>query len=295
MDKPGSARSRRGWLSLYLKGMAMGVAEVVPGVSGGTIAFVSGIYDELVRTLASLRPSSLGVLREGLSQFWKTHNLTFLLVLGLGMVSGVALFAKALTLALELARPVVWGFFFGVIVCSVVTLGVERERRTLLLLFPVGLLAGIALVSLDPLPDSGLGAWAYFLGGAVAVSAWLLPAVSGSFLLLVFGLYENVLGAVTALDLTVLVPLAAGIVLGLLAFANVLAWLMRRHREPTLSLLTGFLSGSLVELWPWAVDGARLQLPTAYATSTGADPLLPWVLLAAAAGTVLLLGLRRLE
>ncbi len=208
--------------------------------------------------------------------------------------SGIGLFAKSLSLALELARPVVWGFFFGVIAFSIVVLGASREPRVLLTLFPVGLLAGVGLVSLDPLSPATAGAWAYFLGGIVAVSAWLLPAVSGSFLLLVLGLYEGVLEALTTLDLVVLGALLAGVGVGLMSFANLLAWLMRTQRERVLSLLTGFMAGSLLKLWPWAHDG-ELLLPPAYAQNTGADPLLPWVVIAAATGALAIWGLNRLQ
>jgi len=282
MTAASSSRSRIQWLGIYVRGVAMGIAEVVPGVSGGTIAFISGIYDELIHALASFRPSSLKMLTTP-GEFFRHHNLGFLLALGFGMVTGVALFAHLLSLALEHARPVVWGFFLGVICLSVYLLGRERPLRMLAICFPPGFIFGLLVVSLDP--GSGDAAvWLYFFGGAIAVAAWLLPAVSGSFLLLVLGLYEGVLGALVALDLAILVALLGGCLVGLLTFANLLSWLMRNYREPLLSILTGFLAGSLVRLWPWTGSAGELLLPDGYQSLLSLDPLSGWVLLAFFAG-----------
>ena len=286
-------RDRKAWVGLYVRGIAMGIAETVPGVSGGTIAFISGIYDELIRSLASLRPTALLALPQGFARFWHTHNLGFLTVLGLGMVTGIALFAQLLGYWLEVARPVVWAFFLGVISLSVLLLGKARTRRSLLLIAPLGLALGLLVVRLEPMQAAD-GLWVYFVGGALAVCAWLLPAVSGSFLLLVLGLYESVLHALGHLEWTILASLVAGCACGLIAFANLLHWLMQNHREPVLSLLTGFLVGSLTRLWPWSVQG-QLMLPADYTQATGLESLLLPVFAAFAAGLICLYLLTRLE
>jgi len=288
-------RSLSGWAGLYVRGVAMGIAEVVPGVSGGTIAFVSGIYDELIRSLAGLRPSSVSALRRGFGAFWREHNLSFLAVLGFGMACGIVVFAQLLSAALAAARPVVWGFFFGVIVFSVVMLGSGRSLRHLLLFLPPGLLAALALVNVEPNAAGEPAYWVFFVGGAFAVGAWMLPAVSGSFLLLALGLYESVLGALVSLDVPVLAALAAGCVVGLFSFANLLAWLLERHREPLLSLLTGFMAGSLTRLWPWSSPTGALLSPDAYAVASGASPLVVAVAVSMLAGMIGIWLLSRLE
>lgn len=294
-DSETVVRSPRAWAGLYARGVAMGVAEVVPGVSGGTIAFVSGIYDELIRSLASFRPSSVGVLRRGAGAFWREHNLSFLAVLALGMATGVGAFAQVLSAALAAAKPVVWAFFFGVIVFSVLALGRQRSPRSLLIFMPPGILAALAVVNMDPAATGEPGYLVFFLGGAVAVGAWMLPAVSGSFLLLALGLYESVLDALVNLELTVLAALAAGCLVGLVSFANLLAWLLKRYREPLLSLLTGFMAGSLVRLWPWSGPSGEVMSPDAYALMTGGSAFIAAVLGSLLAGMVAVWLLSRLE
>jgi putative membrane protein len=294
-DSDPAARTPRAWAGLYARGVAMGVAEVVPGVSGGTIAFVSGIYDELIRSLAGFRPSSVRVLRRGVRAFWREHNLSFLVVLALGMATGIGAFAQVLSAALAAAKPVVWGFFFGVILFSVLVLARQRTTRSLLIFLPPGLLAALALVNVDPAAAGEPGYWVFFLGGAVAVGAWMLPAVSGSFLLLALGLYESVLNALVNLEMTVLAALAAGCLVGLVSFANLLAWLLARYREPLLSVLTGFMAGSLVRLWPWSGPSGEILGPDAYAAMTGGSAFIAAVAGSALAGMAAIWLLSRLE
>ena len=288
-----TARRVAGWFGLYIRGLAMGIAEVVPGVSGGTIAFVSGIYQELIDTIAGLRPASVLVLvRQGPRAFWKVHNLTFLLVLGGGMLTGILIFSQLIATWLSVARPVVWAFFFGVIACSIVVIGLPRERRRFLLLAPLGVLVGLGVAQLEPLAGSA-GLWLYFVGGMIAVSAWLLPAISGSFMLLIMGLYEGVIGALTGFEWPILFSLAAGCAVGLLAFANLLSWLLQRYSESLLSLLTGFMAGSLLRLWPWSVEG--VLSPEAYTALTGQSAWLVESAIAALGGVLAVYLLTRLE
>jgi len=293
----GSRQPRRGplaWLALLARGVAMGIAELVPGVSGGTIAFVSGIYEELVTTLARLRPGGLVMLvREGPAAVWREFNLGFLAALAGGMVLAVVTFARVFEYLLDHAPTLVWAFFFGIIAASVVQIGRFRSWRPLLGYGLAGLLVALAVLQLGHRQGTA-PLWMFFLGGMVAVSAWLLPAVSGSFLLLVLGLYEPVLRAFNAGEWLVPAALAAGCAVGLLAFSRALHWLMQRRREPVLCGLTVFMAGSLWRLWPWQAEGAVLS-PAGYEAVTGQPALLPGALLTLALGVFALWLLSRLE
>lgn len=282
------------WLGVVVRGMAMGIAELVPGVSGGTIAFVTGIYDELIRSLAGLGPASLVAWRRrGFGAFWREHNLTFLAVLGLGMVVAVVIFARLMEYLLDHVPALVWAFFFGLIAASVVHIGRHLELRPLLGYGALGLLLALLLLQIG-VRDGAAPLWMFFVGGVLAVSAWLLPAVSGSFLLLALGLYEPVLRAFNAGDWLIPLTLAAGCVVGLLAFARALHWLMQRLRDPVLALLTGFMAGSLPTLWPWQVAGEWLS-PAAYQILTGRPALAVEALAVAALGALALWLLGRLS
>lgn len=294
--QPQGSRSRDlpAWLALAVRGMAMGLAELVPGVSGGTIAFVTGIYHELVRSLASFGPSSVGLLfREGVGAFWRAHNLNFLLVLALGMLASIAAFARLFEWLIDTVPTLVWGFFFGLIIASVVQIGRRRRVGMLLGYGAIGLVCGLALLYVEP-ANAGDSLWVFFAGGMIAISAWLLPAVSGSFMLLVLGLYEPVLRALNALDVAVIAAFGAGCLAGILTMARLLHWLMVRFQEPLLALLTGFMAGSLVTLWPWRVDGQVLG-PAAYEAATGEPALVLYSVAATFAGMVALWLLSRLE
>jgi putative membrane protein len=296
-DPGAEERGARQWFGLYLRGMAMGVAELVPGVSGGTIAFVTGIYDELVHTLAGVNFRFVGHFRRGLIggivEIWRDYNLSFLLVLGFGMVTSVVLLAQALAFALENVRPVIWSFFLGVIAFSVWMLGRGLPGRSLAVWFPVGLAAGVGLFLLEPFSGSQATA-VFFVVGAIGVCAWILPAVSGSFILLTLGYYEPVIHALAAGDFLIISVFLAGCAAGLLAFSRLLSLLLRRWRTPLLSLLTGFMVGASAQLWPWQAAGSLLT-PAGYAAATGQDAFMLMALAGLVAGGAVILGLSRLE
>ena len=247
------AERRRSLPGLFARGMAMGVAEVIPGVSGGTIAFVTGIYDELVRSLASLSHRSPGtLLRRGWRAFAQEHNVVFFAVLLAGMVASFLAAASVIRGLLETHGVYVFGFFFGLIAGSVVAVGAEAPWRRLALVAPAGLAAGVAVGLLfEPSAPAAGGGAVYALAGALAATAWILPGVSGSFVLLLLGLYQPLLDALHAGDWATLATFAGGLAAGLLAFSKLLAWLLARARDTLLALLTGFLAGSLTQIWPW--------------------------------------------
>ena len=236
------------------------------------MAFISGIYPTLVGALAAFGPGSIAMLAHP-RQFWVHHNLRFLLILAAGMGLGIVLFAQLMHFLLGHYQPLVWAFFCGVIAMSVFVIGRYRSSGNLLTWGALGLMLGLSLLWLPALvSDPAL--WLIFIGGAVAVCAWLLPAVSGSYVLLALGLYAPVIDALAGLDLSLLAVLACGCTVGLLLFAKALAWLLRNYSEALLSLLTGFMLGSLPKLWPWqdaagADIGARLLVPDGYESLTG--------------------------
>ena len=243
----------KAWTTLYAKGLAMGLADLVPGVSGGTIAFISGIYDELVATIAGLDRALLRTLREhGLAGAWRAGNLSFLAVLAAGILTSVVGFAGLLHWLLA-NRPVeLWAFFFGLVAVSVplVARRVGDRGSTLWALGAAGTALAAAVTSLPPLVRSDAP---LFLAGAAALAAcaMILPGISGSLILLILGAYAPVIGALRGLDPIRIAAVGLGVVIGLLAVSRILRRLLARRRAATLSFLTGFLLGSLNALWPW--------------------------------------------
>jgi len=238
---------------LYLKGMAMGCADVVPGVSGGTIAFITGIYTELLDSIKSINLNALKILfRDGVPAFWKAINGTFLLTLLSGILIALITLARGIHYLL-LNHPIwVWSFFFGLIVASCWHIGKEipRWRWQELAALAAGAIiaAWISVASPTQIEATPM---IVFLAGSVAICAMILPGISGSFILLLMGLYEPILGAVKALDLGIMGLFAVGAGLGLMLFSRLLSWLLHHYQSVMFALLTGFMAGSLVKVWPW--------------------------------------------
>ena len=248
----------------------MGAVELVPGVSGGTIAFVTGIYRELVASLASFGPATMGWCVTDPGRFWRHHNLAFLTCLGGGMVVSVLVFAQLVSHWLASAPTLVWGFLFGLILYSAIDIGRLRAPRRLLPFGLAGGLCGAAVGWIEPF-GAQPGPLAYLVGGALAVGAWLLPAVSGSFVLLLLGLYASVLGALASFDWAVLAIFGLGCALGAALFARFFHWLLAWRFESVMSFLTGLMAGGLLRLWPWRHEGALLT-PAEWEQVSGAPP-----------------------
>lgn len=247
-DPTGTRRSHPG---VFARGLAMGMAEAVPGVSGGTIAFVTGIYDELVTSIASFSHTSAStLLRDGWTAFARRHNLGFLAVLGAGMALGLPLTLVLVVGLLESHAAYVRGFFFGLIAASVVHVGLQSSWRWLVSLGLLGAAGGVLLGTVAG-TSTGQQVSMIFLAGALAATAWILPGLSGAFVLVVLGLYEPMAKALLVGDLPVLVIFAAGLGIGVVCFSKVLAWLLERARPAVLAFLTGLMAGSLAQLWPW--------------------------------------------
>lgn len=293
-------------LLLYAKGMAMGAADVVPGVSGGTVAFITGIYDELLRSIGAVPNAIPALLKGRIAEAWRTANASFLLVLFAGILTSVLSLAKLISYLLEQHPIPVWSFFFGLILVSVHVVGREIRRRKLSRLISLCLGIGFAywITVASPL-QWNTSSVSLFFAGAIAICAMILPGISGSFILVLLGLYPVILGAVKAMDLGVMLTFGAGCLVGLLSFARVLSWVLRRWRDLTLAFLTGLMLGSLNKVWPWKETltwrtnshGEPVPLleqnllPGAYGDLTGQDPQLLLAILLAVAGIALVLGL----
>ena len=238
---------------LSLKGMAMGAADVVPGVSGGTIAFISGIYEELIESINSINLKAIGVLRkEGLKAFWQYINGTFFVFLFLGILISIASLAKVLTFLLKEHPVLIWSFFLGLIVASVwlVSKSVEKWSPSAIVALVIGGAAAFYITTIHSVANIE-GNWFIFLSGSIAICAMILPGISGSFILLLLGSYDKVLAAVTEKNVVLLGLFAGGCLVGLLSFARILKFLFNRYKTVTLALLTGFMVGSLNKVWPW--------------------------------------------
>jgi putative membrane protein len=285
----------------------MGAADVVPGVSGGTVAFITGIYDELLRSIASIPAATLLLLRGRIREAWLAANATFLLVLLLGILTSVVSLARLITYLLTEQPIPVWSFFFGLILVSshLVAREITRWNWSRGLFFIAGAAFAYWITVASPV-QLGSDPLSLFFAGAIAICAMILPGISGSFILVLLGLYAVVLGAVKSLDLSLLLVFACGCLAGLICFASLLRWLLVRWRDLSLAFLTGLMLGSLNKIWPWKetltwrVDrhGEQLPmlqanlLPSRFAEVSGQDPQLLLAIVLALGGIVLVFGLQ---
>lgn len=298
------------YLMVLIKGMAMGAADVVPGVSGGTVAFITGIYEELLDSLKRLTPMSLGILlKRGPAEFWSHINGSFLLALGLGILTSLLTLARLISYLMEHYPILLWAFFFGLVIASVIYIARQichwTWREWLALIVGTAIAVAISVAKPAQLPAEPL---VIFAAGAVAICAMILPGVSGSFLLLLMGLYSVFLNALKELDFVLLGSFFAGCILGLLLFSHFLSWLLHHYKNTTLALLVGFLLGSLNVIWPWKHTletftnrhGELVPLvqenlwPWAYAQITGLNDYTYIATLMAIMGVVLVLGIEKL-
>ncbi|MCG8474412.1 MAG: DUF368 domain-containing protein [Cytophagales bacterium] len=243
----------KNYILLFLKGIAMGSADAVPGVSGGTIALLTGIYERLLGAIQSISPATLRLLLQGkFRKFWKKVDGTFLIVLLTGIALSLLSFARLIT-KLLISHPIhIWSFFFGLILISSYLVGKRIKHWNILTILTLGAGAAIAygITVLTPAqtPEAG---WFIFLSGAIAVCAMILPGISGSFILLMLGKYHFMMEALKAFDLKFILIFMAGAVTGLLSFSRLIHWMLKHFHDLTIGLLTGFMIGSLNKVWPW--------------------------------------------
>ncbi len=247
-------------LSVFLKGVAMGAANVIPGVSGGTVAFITGIYERLIEALKSLDGNALKLVLKGrFKEFAAQVDLGFLVALGLGIVVSIVTLASLLEYLFEKHETYVWAFFFGLILASVIFVGKQVRKWSMgpVLGFLIGATIAIGVALLKPAAENDSIPY-LLLCGVIAMASMIIPGLSGSFVLLLLGNYqlvmiESVIG-LKSLDpraFAILVPVGIGSVLGLLVLSRLLSWVFQKHHDLAVALLTGFVAGSLLIIWPW--------------------------------------------
>ncbi len=308
------------YLIITAKGLAMGAADVVPGVSGGTIAFISGIYEELIETIHNIDLGFFKIWKkEGFLMAWKHYNLAFLLALFTGVFISIISLAKLITWLLEVYPIMVWSFFFGLVIASIVFVGkqVSNWRLSIILALTVASVLSYLITIADPIgsPES---TWFLFFAGFIAIIAMILPGISGAFILLLLGAYTAVIGIVTQLSegLTTLngslflsafgklLVFGVGAIIGLKSFSKALNWMFKHHKNLTLAVLTGFMIGALNKIWPWKeilqyrVNHSGEQIPfierSILPTNYDGDPQILYALLFGIIGFMTIFLLERL-
>ncbi|MDA0196823.1 MAG: DUF368 domain-containing protein [Bacteroidetes bacterium] len=300
----------RNFTLLFFKGIGMGSADIIPGVSGGTIAFITGIYEELINSIQSFDFKALKLLVSlDLEGFWKRVNGNFLAVLVSGIAVSVLSFASVITYLLDNFPIQIWSFFFGLIIISALSVMTQVKQKSagVVISSVLGILIAFIITSATPAttPDS---LWFIFICGMVAICAMILPGISGSFILLIFGKYEFILNALKAMDFVVILTFIGGCIIGLLSFTRIISWLFSRFHDVTVALLAGFMFGSLNKVWPWKLTTAfRINshgeqvalireniLPTEYFELTGTQPELLFALFLMALGFFIIVILEKI-
>jgi len=293
----------------FLKGMAMGAADVVPGVSGGTIAFITGIYDTLLESIRRVNPSLIGIWRKnGFKAAFEHINGTFLILLLSGILTSIFTLARFITWMLHTHPIPLWSFFFGLIIVSVnhmfKQVGQWKANRFLSLVAGAVFAYGITVLHPLTLEPTSLN---ILIAGSIAICAMILPGISGSFILLILGMYTPILAAAKSMDVITLATFASGCVIGLLSFSHVLSWVLRHHRDIALTFLTGLMIGTLSKIWPWKEtltwrtnsSGQQVPLleqnlsPLSFEQITGQPALLGYAIAAMLVGIGIVWGLEK--
>ena len=250
------SRTIKEYIAVGFKGLAMGAADVVPGVSGGTIAFISGIYEELVASISNINFSLLKTLqKEGFKVAWKQLNGSFLAALFIGVLISILSLAKTIKYLLENEPILLWSFFFGLVMASIIFIGrqVEKWNYKLLLLAVFGASFGYTITIVSSTSITEINYLFLVFAGAIASCAMILPGISGSYILLLMGIYPIVMTAITNRDVKIISAIGVGVVLGLIFFSKLLKWLFSKYKNEMLVVLTGIMFGSLNKVWPWKI------------------------------------------
>ncbi|MEX2592849.1 MAG: DUF368 domain-containing protein [Anditalea sp.] len=297
-------------LLIYLKGMAMGAADVVPGVSGGSIALITGIYEKLLDSITAIDLEAFDLLKSGkIKALWLKVNGGFLISLLLGIGTSLVSLANLITYLIRIYPIPVWSFFCGLILVSALLIirDVRRWNLAALLSLPLGIVIAYYITGLTPM-SSANSPLIIFGSGMIAICAMILPGISGSFLLLIMGKYEFILNALSERDLITLGIFVLGCIIGILSFSRLISRLLKSYHAITIALLSGFMLGSINKLWPWKrILSYRLSssgkqeafltenvLPNHYFAFTGEEPHFLGALFAFFIGIVLVIGIERL-
>ena len=246
-------RTIKDYLLITLKGVSMGAADVVPGISGGTIAFIVGVYEELIESIKSISLSSLKLFFTGkIAAFWKAVNANFLIALVGGIAISVFSLAKTITYLLESYPILVWAFFFGLMLASVwiIAKEVEKWNWKTIPCFIIGAIIAFLITMATP-AETPNGLWFIFLCGMVAICAMILPGTSGSFILILLGKYKYIMDSVKEFDLPVIIVFIMGAIVGITSFSRILSYALRNFYTTMIAILSGFMLGSLNKIWPW--------------------------------------------
>ncbi|NCT10011.1 MAG: DUF368 domain-containing protein [Flavobacteriia bacterium] len=248
------SRTIKDYLVIGFKGVAMGAADVVPGVSGGTIAFISGIYEELLGSISTINFSLLKTFKnEGFKAVWKQVNGNFLASLLSGIFLSILSLAKVIKWLLENEPILLWSFFFGLVLASILYIAKQITKWNIaaVLIMILGAFLAFYITTLNPLVSENSSLLFMFLSGAIAICAMILPGISGAFILVLLGAYKPILTALNDRNLKIIFSVVLGAIIGLLSFSKVLKWLFAHYKNITLAGLTGFIIGSLNKIWPW--------------------------------------------
>ncbi len=302
-------RKAKDYALLVLKGIGMGAADVIPGVSGGTIAFITDIYEELIDSLKSINLENIKLVFAGkFKEFWEAINGNFLLALFGGIIISLLSLAKLFHFLLHDYPIQIWSFFFGLILISSLWVLKKVTKwnivNVIITIIGIGLAYFVTSATPATTPDNSLFV---FFSGAIAICAMILPGISGSFILLILGKYEYILSALKNLDIGVLLIFIAGCLTGLLTFVRLISWFLKKFYNQTVGLLAGFMIGSLYKIWPWKItltyitksSGEQVPaiqqniLPTQYFSKVGEDPHLLSALFFFALGIIIVVTLEK--
>ena len=287
----------------------MGAADVIPGVSGGTVAFITGIYEELIDSIKSIDLNAFRMLfKFQIINFWRKINGNFLICVLAGIVTSLLSLSKLMTYLLEHHPISIWSFFFGLILVSspLILRDIKKWNFITVLAFIIGIVSAYYITVLSP-TETPINLFFIFFCGAIAICAMILPGISGAFILLLIGKYEYMITALIQFNIPVIIVFVLGCFLGLLGFSHFLSWILKHYRFPSLALLAGFMIGSLNKVWPWKevmafrLNHEGIQVPAfdksvwpgRYLEVTGQDPQIFYAILFAAVGVFLVVAIEK--